>query len=190
MTYELFIMIGAVFSGFFGMIGAVIIAWFNRPKTEADATATLVGTITELVGNVAAMTKMLQEQKDITEKRDSRIDDLERTARERDARIDGLIAENDKLKLDVARLVKSVLEKDQQIKRLGEEIERWRVGRDADRKRITTLETERAQLVATVDDLQKKLENPPEIISDNGKKEAKSGDNQPKSTEIEKTETE
>ena len=198
LNYELFIMIGAAFSGLFGMIGAVIIAWLNRDKTKADATAAFAATITELVGNVSAFSKMLREEKAITDKRDGRIDDLERDARQRHARIEGLIAtiaEKDGVietfKIDLARVVESGLEKDAKIKSLEEKNERWRIGWDKDRERITTLETERAELVRTVEKLRKKLEdNGSEIVTKNGENEDESATKTQIVTEIDKTETE
>jgi len=53
---------------------------------------------------------------------------------------------------------KSNAEKDGQITALEDKMGRWRKERDADRKRITTLETERIDLLATVADLSTRLE--------------------------------
>ncbi|MCK5608765.1 hypothetical protein KAR91_43205, partial [Candidatus Pacearchaeota archaeon] len=82
-------------------------------------------------------------------------------------------------------------EKDAKIKSLEEKNERWRIGWDKDRERITTLETERAELVRTVEKLRKKLEdNGSEIVTKNGENEDESATKTQIVTEIDKTETE
>lgn len=169
MTLEGFLVLLTIIGGMLTTIGAVIGHWFNRDKTKADAMVTFTVAVTEMVGNVTAMTKMLQDQKDITDQRDERIDELERKVIDLERSNSDKDAVIDALKQDMARLVKSGISKDREIKALNDKIDRWRVERDTDRKRITTLEGERKSLLTELKTLRDMMDSDSKS-SENGKK--------------------
>lgn len=150
LTFEGFAILMGAISGGISVLGTMIGHWFNRDKIKAEATLSYAVTVTELVGSVAQMTKMLQEQKDITDKRDARIDTLERETRERDAEVANMkILLNEKnaviqkLENDMAAMMAAGKKKDAKIAALELQVNR--------------LLGERETLTTTVDGLRTRL---------------------------------
>ncbi len=168
-------------SGFFALVGSLIVRWWDRDKVtaevssiQADATATMAAAVAKMAESVGKTTKMLQDQKTITDKRDERIDVLERQARASDE----LIAQ---LRIDLAKVTeaaavkdKVIAEQNEQIATLTERVNRLRSEREADQARISTLELEKVSLLkdAGNDKNEPKSEQKPtigtEIVVDGG----------------------
>ncbi len=164
-------------SGVVSVIGTMFGQWLNRDKADAEAESIRAGaekkraeadaeakrantemilaftqTIKESVGSVKEMTKMLQFQKDLTDKRDEQIDTLTRRLLE----LERLVADGDSvieaMKQDMVDMVVAGQSKDDRITALEQK-------RAADRERISALEKERKSLLAKIDKLRKRLEN-------------------------------
>lgn len=167
MTFEGLVMLLGVMGGMFTVLGTVIGKWIDRRKTNAEADKTMADGYLVMVQSITRLVASIEKLTTSVDKRDARIDTLEaeiRDLRQSDADKDVVIAS---MKQDMARLVESNLSKNRRIKELSDKIDRWRIERDADRERITTLEGERETLLADIAKLQVSIND--DTGTDNGK---------------------
>ena len=149
-------------SGVFALLGSLLAMWMNRDKTSAearktDAEAHRVRAEAHKTDS-EAMAALLKSTSDavvkftgMIDKRDERIDVLERDARVRDE----LVAQ---LRIDLVRVTaaaavkdKVIAEQNEQIAKLTERVNRLRSEREADQARISTLELEKVSLLKDAD---------------------------------------
>lgn len=165
---------GAI-SGMIGVLGTMFGQWLNRDKTKAEAMTLLANTLVEAL---SSFTDQRNDSMKALNRREDENDELRREAIAReekfakeiaDVRAD-LAAEKTTirmLELNMAGLVESNAEKDKQIASLIESSEKKDVQIAVMETKISTLETERIQLLATVADMGKRLEAK-EAVDGNG----------------------